>query len=66
MYKIQIICRNCKESFEVDKDADAPKNAIGMACNWCPSCEDDATEYYREWYLYRRKPYKKNKQLKIF
>jgi hypothetical protein len=64
--KIHRSCRNCKESIEVDKDSDAPKKAIGMACNWCLSCEDDAQKYYREWYLFKRKPAISTKQMKLF
>lgn len=49
--KINIHC-DCGLTHEVDRDNDAPENAVSMGCNWCPSCMDDADDYYEEWYNY--------------
>ena len=35
---------------EVGRTSEIPNHVISMGCNWCPSCEDDADEYYEEWY----------------
>lgn len=51
MATIKINCE-CGLSHEVSRDKEAPKNAISMGCNWCPSCEDTADDYYNEWYNY--------------
>lgn len=50
MSTIKINCDGCSMSHEVNRDTEAPKDAISMGCNWCPNCEDKATEYYEEWY----------------
>jgi hypothetical protein len=31
-------------------------NAISMNCNWCPDCQDTATDYYHEWVTFKPKP----------
>ena len=50
--KIKITCDGCMATYDVNRDADAPKSAISMGCNWCPKCEDKADDYYSEWYNY--------------
>lgn len=49
MITIKMNC-DCGKVHDVPRDLDAPKNAISMGCNWCPSCEDTADDYYNEWY----------------
>ena len=50
--KIKIICDTCGKVHEVNRDKEAPDNAVSMGCNWCPGCEDNAGELYDEWYNY--------------
>ena len=47
---IKINCATCGKSHTVGRDIDAPESAISMGCNWCPSCEEEAEDYYEEWY----------------
>ena len=49
MNTIKMNC-DCGKVHELQRDSDAPKNAISMGCNWCPNCEDTADDYYNEWY----------------
>ena len=49
MNTIKMNC-DCGKVHEVQRDSDAPKNAVSMGCNWCPICEDTAEDYYNEWY----------------
>ena len=49
MNTIKMNC-DCGKVHEVQRDSDAPKNAVSMGCNWCPTCEDTADDYYNEWY----------------
>ena len=53
MSTIKITCENCHTSHEVHRDENAPKTAISMGCNWCPACEGDADDYYKDWYNFR-------------
>lgn len=48
--KINITCDTCHTIHSVDRDDQAPKNAVSMGCNWCPLCEEKAEDYYEEWY----------------
>lgn len=48
MTKIKINC-DCGASFDVNRDKEAPDNAITMGCNWCPTCMTE-NEPYEEWY----------------
>lgn len=50
MVKIKITCEGCSKTHEVNRDNEAPKDAVSMGCNWCPDCEDSAEDYYEEWY----------------
>lgn len=64
---MKIKCNSCQKEHKVSKDKEAPHNAKSMWCNWCPSCEDTADDYYKEGYILReRKPKPKPKnQLKL-
>lgn len=42
---------NCGETHDVKRDKNVPEKATGMWCNWCPSCEDTASEDYNEGYV---------------
>lgn len=48
--KINITCEGCHTTTEVTRTNEIPDNIISMGCNWCPSCEEDAEDYYDEWY----------------
>lgn len=47
---INITCDGCKKTWEVERTSEIPDNVVSMGCNWCPACEDKATDYYEEWY----------------
>lgn len=49
---INITCDLCYTTHEVERTREIPENVISMGCNWCPKCEDKATDYYEEWYNY--------------
>lgn len=50
MKLININCDGCHAVTEVTRTNEIPDNVISLGCNWCPSCEDDANDYYDEWY----------------
>lgn len=47
---IKIICACCGKTHEVKRTPEIPSNVISLGCNWCPECEDNAGDYYQEWY----------------
>lgn len=51
---IEIKCK-CGNALMVDKDSDAPKDAISMTCNYCPACEANSSDYYEEDYVFESK-----------
>lgn len=51
MSKIKITCQTCYSTYESSLTSNAPINAEYMICNWCPECEDRATNYYEEYYF---------------
>lgn len=52
---IEIHCRQCKEISITKRSPDIPAKADYIACNWCPACEDRAKDYWKEWFVTRRK-----------
>lgn len=50
MERIQLTCQNCKTVHDLTKTEEIPKHVFFMKCNWCPNCEDEADEYYNEWW----------------
>lgn len=58
METIKIHCQNCKAVHTIKRTLETPHNTDRMECNWCAACEDDAKDYYHEWYVrkYTSKP----------
>lgn len=52
MAKIKIHCNGCGSDFETNRTEEIPEDATSLVCNWCPDCEDKATDYYKEEYIY--------------
>lgn len=50
MATIKITCDTCHKTHEVTRTNEIPEHVVSMGCNWCPSCEDKAQDYYEEWY----------------
>lgn len=67
MEKINLTCETCKTVHVVSKTKEIPATATEMHCNWCPKCEDSATEDYNEWFTEAvEKPFIDPAQLSIF
>lgn len=50
MERIQLTCETCKKVYDLEKTEELPAHVFFMRCNWCPECEDQAQDYYYEWY----------------
>jgi len=50
MTKIKIFCEGCKSEFETNRTKEIPEDVTSLVCNWCPLCQDEATEDYKEEY----------------
>jgi len=50
MERIQLTCENCHKVHDLQKTNELPKHVFFMKCNWCPNCEDEAKDYYEEWW----------------
>lgn len=50
MATITIKC-DCGKSYDVRRTSEIPDWVIGLGCNFCPVCEDNASGYWEEWYL---------------
>ncbi len=50
MKQIKLTCENCNEVWDLIKTPELPEHVFFMRCNWCPKCEDTATDYYEEWW----------------
>lgn len=48
--KITIKCTGCSREHDVSRTSELPYNVTSLVCNWCPICEDSATEDYMEEY----------------
>ena len=53
--KIITKCLHCNSIFLLDKTPELPANVAEIEVNWCPNCQDDATEAYNETYIYETK-----------
>ncbi len=52
MSNIKIHCQGCIKDFEVIRTEEIPDDVTSLICNWCPSCQDTAKDYYKEEYRY--------------
>lgn len=52
MADINIKCKSCNKEFSVLRTPEIPDNVTSLVCNWCPTCEDTAKDYYMEEYRY--------------
>lgn len=59
MEQIEIKCMGCKKVHKVERTSELKENIIALGCNWCPDCQDSAKEEYKEWYIFKRKLFKK-------
>jgi uncharacterized protein YbaR (Trm112 family) len=51
MKKIDITCKNCKQTLSVDRTEEIPENVKKLLCNFCPDCQESG-DYYNEDYIY--------------
>jgi hypothetical protein len=49
---IEIHCDGCKAIHTVQRTLDIHPRAKRLGCNWCPKCEENATDYYQEWTVF--------------
>ena len=61
---IKITCKGCGSVHIVNRTEELKQNVHSLGCNFCPSCEDNATEEYKEWPYYKKKEPTKNKPVK--
>lgn len=62
---IEMKCKACGLIMVVTRTNEIPNKVWRMGCNWCPFCEDkNANDYWREWYVYKRKDKTKEKEIK--
>ncbi len=52
MSRIKIYCYGCKTEHDTARTKEIPEEVTSLVCNWCPKCEDSATEDYMEEYRY--------------
>lgn len=52
MAKIKIKCNGCQREHDTQRTNEIPEDVTSLVCNWCPACEDTATDYYMEEYRY--------------
>lgn len=50
MERISLTCENCNHVWDLRKTNELPTHVFFMRCNWCPKCEDEAKDYYEEWW----------------
>lgn len=50
MERIKLTCETCHTTHDLEKTEEIPEHVIFMRCNWCPCCEDQADDYYKEWW----------------
>lgn len=50
MQTITMTCETCHKVYQLDKTNELPAHVFTMHCNWCPACEDQAVDYYEEWW----------------
>lgn len=47
---IQLQCDHCHKVHEVKRTSEIPAWVVSLGCNWCPACEDEADDYWQEYY----------------
>jgi hypothetical protein len=62
---IAMTCQGCQEVYIFPRQEN-DKPFRKKKCNWCPKCEDTATEYCTEWYTREPKKKTKNIQQELF
>jgi hypothetical protein len=50
MSRISLTCEGCQRVHDLKKTKELPSHVFFMRCNFCPCCEDAATDYYHEWW----------------
>jgi hypothetical protein len=50
MQRINLTCQTCNKVYDLPKTEEIPAHVFQMKCNWCPVCEDQADDYYNEWW----------------
>jgi hypothetical protein len=50
MTNITLHCETCHTAHELPKTPEIPEHIFVLHCNWCPKCEDQAQDYYEEWW----------------
>jgi len=50
MERIKLTCETCHTVHDLQKTNELPAHVFFMRCNWCPNCEDQANDYYEEWW----------------
>lgn len=48
MALIKIKCENCNKVYDVDRTNEIAESTKSLTCNWCPSCDFSANDYYQE------------------
>jgi hypothetical protein len=48
---INLRCENCTKVYQVRRTKDIPETTKWISSNWCPKCEDDACDYYKETFM---------------
>jgi hypothetical protein len=51
-------CRTCGTEYELDKEPYMPRNTVRIETNWCPNCEDQVDDYFKEFHISSPKPRK--------
>ena len=49
---IKIECQNCERVHKVYRTEEIPREVKSLKCNFCPSCQDEMTDNYKEEYVY--------------
>jgi hypothetical protein len=50
MDRISLTCETCGKVHDLRKTDEIPAHVFFMRCNWCIECEDQAQDYYNEWW----------------
>ncbi len=51
MALIKITCNNCKKSYKVSRTPELPGDVTSIECNYCPDCEHEMDDEYKEEYI---------------
>lgn len=47
--RIKMLCKGCGKVHDLPRTDEIPDHILVMACNFCPSCEDNPDDCYEEW-----------------